>query len=186
MKIQCDCGKFKAQLNHFPKATPGRLVCYCDDCQTYVKKIGREDILDEYGGTEVIPAYPNDFEILAGKEFLKCNKLSRKGLHRWTASCCNTPIANTMPKFPWLGIPHNVYKNADSQALEVFGPVRSRIKGKFKTKEAPFKISDDLKITDALVVLPFIAKGFLFKKYSASPFLKEDGKTPVSEPNYLD
>lgn len=185
MKIQCDCGKFQALLKHFPKASPGRLVCYCDDCQSYAKKIGREDILDEFGGTEVIPAYPNDFVIQEGKEHLKCFKLSPKGLHRWTAACCNTPIVNTMPKFPWLGIPRNVYTNADSNALAAFGKVRSRIKGKFKTGDAPFKISDDLGFMDALTVIPFIAKGFIFKKFSSSPFLKDDGKTPMSEPHYL-
>jgi hypothetical protein len=58
MKIQCECGAFSATLNAFPKATPGRLVCYCDDCQSYLHHLGRADLLDANGGTEVIPAYP--------------------------------------------------------------------------------------------------------------------------------
>ena len=31
-EIQCQCGLFRARLKAFPGGTPGRLVCYCDDC----------------------------------------------------------------------------------------------------------------------------------------------------------
>lgn len=184
MKIQCDCGKFKAELENF-SSSPGRLVCYCEDCQRYLDKIDRKDVLDPYGGTQVIPVYPNDFKIIEGEDFLQCNLLSPKGLNRWTAKCCNTPVANTMAKFPWVGIPHTAFTKAEAGSLEKIGKIKSRIKGKYKTSKAPFEISDNLKLGDMLVVLPFIAKGFLFKKFSKSPFFKEDGVTPVKEANLL-
>ena len=77
MEIQCQCGKFRARLKAFPNGTPGRLVCYCDDCQSYLRHLKRTDLLDAHAGTEVIPAYPADVEILQGKEQLKCTAACR-------------------------------------------------------------------------------------------------------------
>src|SRR6476646_2142775 len=104
MEIQCECGRFRAELTSFPRNTPGRLACYCDDCQTYAHFLGRADLLDAAGGTEVVPAYPAEVKFVAGKELLACTRLSPRGMFRWSTTCCNTPIANTMPGFPWAGI----------------------------------------------------------------------------------
>jgi len=107
MKISCDCGTFKADLTAFPKNTPGRLVCYCKDCQEYLEKINRKDLLDNYGGTQVIPAYPKEVKIIEGGDSLKCYRLSSHGLHRGAAGCCNTPIINGKPGVCWAGIFHS-------------------------------------------------------------------------------
>jgi hypothetical protein len=185
MKIQCNCGKFKAEIKKFDGNTPGRLVCYCDDCQNYLKKLGREDILDPYGGTEIIPVYPNHLEILEGQEYLKCNILSEKGLNRWSVTCCNTPVANTMANFAWAGIPAVMYTNTASDCLKKMGPIKSRIRGEFKKGNPPFKVSEKMGIKDALAVLPFILKGFMFRKFTHSPFFKSDRKTPIKKPFLL-
>lgn len=185
MRIECDCGKFKAELEHFPANSPGRLVCYCDDCQTYLERLQREDLLDPYGGTQVIPVYPNDFKIQRGQEYLQCNILEQKGLHRWSTTCCNSPVANTKAKFPWVGIPYQAYTNVQPEILEILGPIRSRILGKFKRSEPPFKISDSLTFKDILVVLPFVIKGFWLKKFNQSPFFKEDQTTPIQPAQIL-
>lgn len=186
MNIQCDCGKFHAELTHFPKRSTGRLFCYCDDCQKFLNKIQRQELLDEFGGTQVITVYPNDVKFTQGKEFLKCNRLSQKGLSRWVASCCNTPIANTIPKFPWVAIYHNCFTNVDKDILEKLGPVKSRIMGKFKVGTPPFPVSDKLNFKDYWAVGPFIFKGMLLKKYIGSPFYQEDSRTPISKPEILD
>ncbi|PLX35922.1 MAG: hypothetical protein C0606_17700 [Hyphomicrobiales bacterium] len=186
MKVQCDCGRFQAELTHFPKHSPGRLVCYCDDCQTYLKALGREDLLDPYGGTEIVPVYPDEFKIVAGAEVLRCNRLSKRGLSRWSATCCNSPIANVRPKFPWVGILHNAYTVKAPDTLEKAGPIRSRIMGKFKRGTPPFEISEKIRLRDILVIAPFLLRGFLFKKHRVSPFFREDGVTPVCDPVILD
>lgn len=66
MNIQCECGKFRAELEKFPKNTPGRAICYCDDCQTYLHYLGRSDLLDSAGGTQIIPVYPSEMKVLQG------------------------------------------------------------------------------------------------------------------------
>jgi hypothetical protein len=110
MQIQCECGAFRAQLLNFPRNTPGRLACYCDDCQTFAHHLNRVDLLDGAGGTEVIPVYPAEIQIDAGREVLKCLRLSSGGLYRWYASCCDTPVANVRPGFPWVAGASGVHR----------------------------------------------------------------------------
>lgn len=137
MEIQCDCGKFSAELTAFPQNTPGRLICYCDDCQKFLRYLKREDLLDKNGGTEIIPAYPADIKITAGKELAKCVRLYSKGMYRFFASCCQTPIANTDPLRPWAGIIHRMYTNKDSTLLDrELGPVKSSIMGKYADRKS--------------------------------------------------
>ncbi len=183
MKISCDCGAFIAELTAFPKHTPGRLVCYCDDCQAYVKKIQRTDVLDEYGGTEVIPAYPKEIDIIQGIDTLKCYRLTTEGTYRWATSCCNSPILNSKPGFPWAGIFHTAYKKPN--ALSKLGEVKSRIYGKYALAGAPFKISKKIAFRDMLVVMPFIIKGKILGMDKQSPFFDPDNKTPIVEPEIL-
>lgn len=180
MQIECTCGEVKAQVKNLPKASPGRLICYCDDCQNFLKSIGKENLLDYAGGTEIIPVYPKNFEITSGKEQLKCLRLSPKGLFRWYSSCCNTPFGNVQPGFPWLGLTSIVFKNTDLE--KTFGPIRSRVCGKFATNTPPKGASDNFKLRDIFVVAPFLLKGFLFKKFKPSPYFKSDGKTPIIKP----
>ncbi len=186
MNISCDCRKFKARLLGFPKNSPGRLVCYCLACRTYLEKIDRADLLDEFGGTEIIPAYPNEIEITQGRDLLKCNWLTKNGTYRWTTTCCNSPIANTKGVFPWAGIVHSAYTNEDSAALEKFGKVRCRVFGRDAFANAPSNISNSIKLKDLLVVIPFVMKGKILRKGHNSPFLRSDNATPISRPEVLE
>lgn len=185
MKIQCDCGAFKADLTAFPKNTPGRLACYCKDCQTFLHRLGRAELLDAYGGSEIIPVYPSEFTIISGEDKLRCNRLTQDGLYRWSTTCCNSPVANTKPNFPWIGILHSAYTASDPDSLTGLGPIRSRIFGRDATGDPPFKISQKLDLKAALAVLPFLLKGKLFGKSRNHPFFGPDGKTPIKEPEHL-
>lgn len=182
MDIQCACGQFQARLKAFPKNTPGRLVCYCDDCQQYLHHLNRADLLDANGGTEIIPAYPADVEVLRGREHLRCTRLSPKGMFRFSTACCNTPVANTRPGTPWAGFLRCVYKNADAEAL---GPVRSRIMGRFATGTPPAGTPEKFNLKALAAVMPFMLKGMLSGKAKPSPFFEEDGVTAVAVPRVL-
>ena len=185
MEIGCDCGLFSARLTAFPQNTPGRLVCYCKDCQQYLKLIDRPDLLDEFGGTQVIPAYPAEIDVVQGLDKLTCYRLTDAGLHRWATSCCNTPIANARPGFPWAGIMHCAYTNKDPDALSRLGEVKSRIFGRDAKAGAPFEISEKLGLKALLTVLPFVLKGKLLKLGRGSPFFQADNVTPIVEPVIL-
>ena len=181
MLIKCDCGKFQAELTQFPRATPGRCVCYCDDCQIFQHHIGRADLLDKNGGTEIIPVYPVDMKIISGEKNLKGIRLSPKGLYRWTTSCCNTPVANVKPGFPWIGLMSPVFNSVKPGILQsLLGNIKSRIQGKFAKGEPPQGTSGTLSLNDFFVVFPFVMKGFLLRKAKVSPFFNGDSATPIA------
>jgi len=187
MQIQCECGKFRAEIQAFPKNTPGRLKCYCDDCQSYLHYLRRGDLLDENGGTEVIAAYPADVKILSGREHLNCTRLSDKGMFRYSTSCCNTPVANTRPNTPWLGFLRRVYTVEDADLLDrTLGPVRSSIMGRFAKGTPPAGTPKTFNMKAFVTVMPFILKGKLFGKSKPSPFFGEDGLTSIASPHVLD
>lgn len=186
MQIQCECGKFIAEAQAFPKGTPGRLVCYCDDCQAYLHHLGRADLLDRNGGTEIIPAYPCDVKIIKGKEHLKCTRLSNKGMFRFSTTCCNTPVGNTAPRSPWLGLLRRVYTAKDPTKLDAaFPKVRSSIMGKFAKGTPPKGTPQKFDLKGFTLVTPYMLKGVVMKKWKPSPFFENDSVTPVAKVNVL-
>lgn len=83
-----------------------RLTCMCDTCQAYAHHLGQADkILDQYGGTDVFQMTPSQLSITEGIENLRCLRLEGRGVLRWYAGCCNTPVANTghLPRCPLSG-----------------------------------------------------------------------------------
>jgi hypothetical protein len=186
MQIQCECGKFRAELKAFPKNTPGRLLCYCDDCQSYLHHLKRGDLLDKNGGTEIIPAYPADVQIVSGREELKCTRLSDKGMFRFSTACCNTPIANLRPGFPWAGFLRRVYTVKDPAKLDqALGPVRSSIMGRYAKGTPPAGTPRTFNLKGFVTVMPFILKGKILKKHKRSPFFTEDGRAPIVSAHLL-
>jgi hypothetical protein len=185
MEIQCECGKFRAELKAFPNHTPGRLICYCDDCQSFLHHIKRTDLLDKNGGSEIIPAYPVDIQILSGKENLQCVRLSDKGMYRFFTSCCNTPIANVTPGTPWVGFHRRVYTVKDANKLDqALGPVRSSIMGRFAKGTPPPGTPQKFSFKGFMQVMPFLLKGIVTKKIKPSPFFTDDGMA-ITKPHVL-
>jgi hypothetical protein len=93
--LQCTCG-----ATHWMIAAEARgshIVCYCADCQTFARHLGAEATsLDEAGGTEIFQTLPMHFRLLKGQDNLRMLRLSQKGMYRWYAGCCGTPVANTL------------------------------------------------------------------------------------------
>jgi len=182
MNIQCQCGHVKAEIKHFPLQSPGRLVCYCDDCQSYLHYLKRNDLLDINGGTEIVPVYPANFQFTEGHDLVRGIRLSAKGLYRWYASCCQTPIANTQAKLPWVGMIATVlpYKS-EEERTKALGPIKSRVMGTFARGKVPAATSPKFSPKDIFLVLPFILKGFLLGKNKNHPFFNLPTYTPKSE-----
>lgn len=185
MRIQCNCGKFQAELVAFPKGTPGRLMCYCDDCQCYLIHLGRTDLLDPSGGTEIIPVYPADLTIVSGADQLTCTQLAPNHIYRFSTKCCKSPVGNIRPGTPWFGVQRNMYAAKDPRLLEkTLGKIRARIMGKFAKGPVPPGTPDKMNFSAALSVLPFMLNGKLRGKDKPSAFFKADG-TPLVSPKVL-
>ena len=100
-----------------------RVVCYCGDCRAFAHALTRSDVLDANGGSEIYWTTPSRMKLSAGLDQVRCLRLSEKGLFRWYAGCCNTPIANTMgnPGMPFLSIMTAFIEAPDPSVL---GPLR--------------------------------------------------------------
>lgn len=140
--LQCQCGTLKGLVDNPRSANRG--ICYCRDCQAFAHFLGRvDDVLDERGGTSVIQILPKNLKFTQGIETLACMRLTEKGLLRWYAGCCNTPVGNTLatPKVSFIGLVHNCLDNRGQPLDDSFGPVRAWVntngaKGEPKPKVA--------------------------------------------------
>ncbi len=94
--FSCSCGTVKGALVDVDRKAGSRITCYCKDCQTAARALGRSDLLGARGGTAIYQTTPAHIAITEGAEQLACLRLSRKGLMRWYADCCNTPLFNTL------------------------------------------------------------------------------------------
>ena len=122
--LRCQCGSLTGFVE--TKARAGHSVCYCEDCQAFIRFLGREaDLLDARGGCENIQTLPKDVTFKTGAQHIACIKLSDKGMVRWYAACCNTPIGNTpaTSKLPFVGLSRACLENAAPSVEESFGGV---------------------------------------------------------------
>jgi len=132
LPLRCSCGTLRGVARGVSPSRGNRVICYCGDCQSFAHFLGRaHEILDARGGTDIFQTSPARLEITQGQERLACMRLTPKGLVRWYASCCNTPIGNTLvtPQVPFIGLIHSC-TDASSPGRsrdEVFGPVRAHV-----------------------------------------------------------
>lgn len=141
LPLNCPCGALRGVALELAPDRGNHVVCMCDDCQAYARHLGTADqVLDTHGGTEIFQTFPNRIRLTGGVEHLRCLRLSHKGLHRWYAGCCRTPVANSLGKawIPFLGILHTFWSGADAAMRDAaLGPVLYRTFGRFAVGEPP-------------------------------------------------
>jgi hypothetical protein len=103
------------------------VVCYCKDCRAFARWLERSQILDAAGGTDIVQMARGRVVFDAGLEHVACVRLSAKGLHRWYASCCRTPIGNTLPAIPFMGVIDAFFDPTDAERRKAAIPPLSRI-----------------------------------------------------------
>ena len=103
--FHCSCGKVSGCLS-FTSARQGtRIICHCRDCQAFVRHFDRDaEILGDHGGTDIVQTAPDRLTVASGRENLAALKLTEKGVTRWYAACCGTPLANTPGTAPFVGL----------------------------------------------------------------------------------
>jgi hypothetical protein len=182
--LRCRCGTVKGFVSDPQRAN--RVVCYCKDCQAFAHFLGREsEILDELGGSEVIQTLPKNVTFTEGMEALACMRLTEKGLFRWYAHCCNTPIGNTLGTFKisFVGLVHSCVESPDRPLQDSFGPIRTwantnGARGNPKPKAVGM----------GATILWFVAttlKARINGSYRQTPFFVVDRGTPVATPRVL-
>jgi hypothetical protein len=131
--LRCRCGEVEGLLEKATPDTVNRVVCYCDDCQAYAHYLGRADLLDPHGGSDIVQVAPAALRFVRGADRIAGLRLTPRGLYRWYASCCKTPLGNTVgPGIPFVGVFAQTV-----QSLDRVGPPIGGILGKFAIGTAP-------------------------------------------------
>ena len=112
--LKCSCGAIEGIAHNVSANAGTRLVCHCDDCQAFANYFdGNSGVLDKFGGTDIFQMPISQVEITKGVEHMNCIKLKPKGLIRWYAGCCRTPIGNTISSnIPFIGVIHSFMDDA--------------------------------------------------------------------------
>jgi hypothetical protein len=177
--FQCRCGALQGEV-----AEPGqgvRAVCYCKDCQAYARLLGEpQRVLDALGGTDMVATQSTCVRFTAGVENLACLSLSPRGLLRWYASCCGTPIANTPRdwRLPYAGMVHTALRQP--QPLERSFP---RVQMQVNTKSAhgkPPPVNKVAGMARLARLMLRLAAARLRGRHTDTPFFDTQGK-PVVE-----
>jgi hypothetical protein len=184
--LRCRCGALRGQVSHPEKVSRG--VCYCKDCQAFAHFLGTTgDILDERGGTDVLATLPQHVSFTQGVERLACMSLSDKGMLRWYASCCNTPIGNTPRnmKLSHVGLVHTCLEDPPRTLDAVFGPVRMRVntqsaQGAEKPKTLPLST-----VVSIVKFMGSLLRARLNGSYQRTPFFVPSQGTPIIAPKVL-
>lgn len=133
-KLRCQCGAVEGRVTNASPKTVNRVVCYCDDCQAFAHQLKRADLLDAHGGSDVIQVAPATLSFDRGAEHIACLRLGPKGLFRFYADCCKTPLGNTVsPAVPFVGIHAKTFVAPDDDC----GPPVGGILGKFAVGTPP-------------------------------------------------
>ncbi len=130
VELACRCGGVHGVLRRASPSAVNHCICYCDDCQAFAHHLGRADLLDVHGGSDIVQAAPADVSFDRGAESILGVRLSEKGMFRWFSGCCNTPVANTLtPAVPFVGLSGALFQGAFDQV----GPVRAAVQAKLAT-----------------------------------------------------
>lgn len=184
IKLKCTCGKVQGRSDNINSSVGTRIVCCCDDCQSFALHLGQEHtVLDQYGGTDIFQMPISKLRIIQGIEQIASLRLSSKGLYRWYAKCCNTPIGNSMGAgVPFIGVVHNFMDNASSRDADL-GESRGHTQIKHARKEVPI----DLQGSTFWLILRSLSKLIVWKIKGfnkPSSFFNDSGN-PVAKPNIL-
>jgi hypothetical protein len=140
-ELRCRCGEVRAVLKNPAPQSINRVICYCDDCQAYAHQLGRADLLDIHGGTDIVQVAPAALTFVKGDDRIAALRLSPKGLYRWHARCCNTPVGNMVsPSIPFVGLVAQSFTGDRQNPDQLFGRPVGGILGKYAVGEVPKQV----------------------------------------------
>lgn len=188
VSLRCHCGTLCGAADDISPATDSRAICYCDDCQIYALHLGASGVLDERGGTDACLLSPRQVHFDQGVEHLRCVRLSPKGLYRWYAGCCNTPLGNTLgPRVPVVILVHSCMDHSSGGRTrdEDLGPAKLRMLARFAKGGPPPGAHPKTPPRLLIRFLRQLARSYFGGRSKPSPFWTDQGQ-PRAEPRLMD
>jgi hypothetical protein len=178
-ELRCRCGEVRAVVSAPSPKTVNRVICYCDDCQAFAHQLGRSDLLDANGGTDIVQVAPASLTFVQGRDKIAALRLTPKGLYRWYARCCNTPVGNTLsPSLPFVGVVAQAFEGDGQSPDALFGRPVSAILGKFAIGDVPPK-ARGMSFSLLLRVLRLMLGWRLTGKTWPHPFFERGSSAPL-------
>jgi len=177
IEIRCRCGEVRGIVANPSPQSVNRVTCYCDDCQAFAHRLGRADLLNPQGGSDIVQVAPTALTFTRGLDRIVGLRLKPNGLYRWYAKCCNTPVGNTLtPAVPFVGLMAQTF---DSPNLDsVIGAPTGALLGKFAIGEPP-KGSTGLNLSVLLRAVARVLGWRLSRKTWPHPFFSSETRAPV-------
>lgn len=179
VEMRCRCGDVVGLVTNASPQKVNRVVCYCDDCQAFAHQLGRADLLNAQGGTDIVQVAPASLTFVKGQNRIAGLRLSPNGLFRWHATCCNTPIGNTLgPAIPFVGLVAQTFDGGSRIADDVFGPPIGAILGKYAIGQAPAG-STGINLTVVLRAITKVLGWRLRGRAWPHPFFQPKTREPI-------
>jgi hypothetical protein len=184
-ELRCRCGEVRGSVTNPSPRTVNRVVCYCDDCQAYAHQLGRADLLDAGGGTDIIQVAPAALKFVQGQHRIVGLRLTPDGLFRWYTSCCNTPVGNTLnPTIPFVGIIAQAFDNGTQHPDDIFGRPIGTVMSKHAIGGAPAG-SRGVKLSLLVRAVRMVLGWRLRGQTWPHPFFKRDTREAIYPLNVL-
>ena len=173
--VSCNCGKVRGQVDVPSPGAGNHAICHCADCRAATIHLGQPDPAPD--GVEIWQTTPDRLHLTEGHDLLALMQLSPKGLYRWYASCCNTPLFNTLrkPRLAFVGV--NVDRLDDAAPL---GPVIARA----FMKQADGKYRHEGFNRAGLRIIQMMLAANLSGRWRQNPFFEDTG-APVAKSRIL-
>jgi hypothetical protein len=179
--LHCRCGTLRGRV--LLPAMTDSAICYCKDCQAYARTLEYPlSTLDSNGGTKIVPIHPGQVHFEQGLESLACMSLSEKGLLRWYAQCCGTPIGNTPRNMmvAYVGLVHTCLASSPRSLEQSFGPVRVHLNTQSATGQV--KATQFATFQAMFSIAASLVTARLSGSYRQTPFFLADSGKPIRIP----
>jgi hypothetical protein len=177
-ELRCRCGEVRGLLTNAAPNTVNRVICYCDDCQAFLHHLDRTDLLNGHGGTDIVQVAPAALSFIEGRERIVGVRLTLRGLYRWYASCCKTPLGNMVgPAIPFVGVVVQAFESETQRPDEIFGPAIGAIYGRYATDVVP-GVSKGLNPRVVARALRMVSGWRLFGRAWPHPFFVRETRAP--------
>ncbi|MFO0650340.1 MAG: DUF6151 family protein [Polyangiales bacterium] len=186
--LRCRCGAVRGVIVAYDPAANNRVTCYCDDCQAFARWLGRTDVLDARGGSDIVQVAPARLRFTQGASELRCMRLSPKGPQRWYTACCKQPAGNALPttRSPFSGLVTAIVDCSNGASLDaLLGPSLGGVHGRFAIGGCPEGVAPKISASLVWRTVPPLLKNLVFGRSLPSPYV--DGATGafISEPEVI-
>jgi hypothetical protein len=186
VELRCACGSVQGFVAEASPTTINRAVCYCDDCQAFARFLGRDDVMNDRGGTDIVQVAPSRVRIVAGADKLRSMRLSEKGIFRAYTDCCKTPAGNSLysARTPFVGFATRFITLQGSALDAAAGTSLGGIYGRFAIGGCPEGVHEKAALGLVLRSAGWLLGNFVHGRHTPSPFWTASGE-PTSPPRVL-